>query len=119
MCGIAGEFRFDNRTPDAAAMDRMPAELARHDLSPRSKQRMLDVSSGTARVFNGTLYNYPGLRAELIGRGLFPIPTVTPKSFCVRMWNVERLHGMFAFAIWSRETLFLARDRLDIKPLLQ
>ena len=43
--------------------------LAIIDLSPSSKQRMLDASSGTALVFNGTLYNYPGLRAELIGRG--------------------------------------------------
>jgi hypothetical protein len=92
MCGIAGEFRFDNRAPEAAAMARMLAKLARRgpdaegqhadgpvrlghrrlaiiDLSPSSKQRMLDASSGTALVFNGTLYNYPGLRAELIGRG--------------------------------------------------
>jgi len=93
--------------------------LAIIDLPPSSKQRMLDASSGTALVFNGTLYNYPGLRAELIGCGLFPIPTAIPKPFCVRMWNVERLYGMFAFAIWSRETLFLARDRLGIKLLLQ
>ena len=92
MCGIAGEFRFDNKAPDAAAMERMLAKLARRgpdaegqhadgpvrlghrrlaiiDLSPRSKQPMLDAASGTALVFNGTIYNYPELRAELIGRG--------------------------------------------------
>lgn len=46
MCGIAGEFRFDTRTLDAAAMARMRAKRARHDPSPRSKQRMLDASSG-------------------------------------------------------------------------
>ena len=92
MCGIAGEFRFDNKPPDAAAMDRMLARLARRgpdaegqhadgpmrlghrrlaiiDLSERSRQPMLDAASGTALVFNGTIYNYPELRTELSARG--------------------------------------------------
>ena len=87
MCGIAGEFRFDNKAPDADAMARMLARLARRgpdaegqhadgpvrlghrrlaiiDLSPRSAQPMIDAASGTALVFNGTIYNYPELRAR-------------------------------------------------------
>jgi asparagine synthase (glutamine-hydrolysing) len=145
MCGIAGEFRFDYKAPDAAVMDRMLAKLARRgpdaegrhadgpvqlghrrlaiiDLSPRSRQPMLDAASGTALVFNGTIYNYPALRAELIACGhVFHSDGDTEVILRAYLeWGeacVERLHGMFAFAIWNRETLFLARDRLGIKPL--
>ena len=145
MCGIAGEFRFDNTAPDAEAMSRMLARLARRgpdaegqhadgsvrlghrrlaiiDLSPRSQQPMIDAASGTALVFNGTIYNYPELRAELIGRGhVFHSDGDTEVILRAYLeWGeacVERLHGMFAFAIWNRESLFLARDRLGIKPL--
>ena len=145
MCGIAGEFRFDNKPPEAAAMARMLTKLARRgpdaegqhadgpvrlghrrlaiiDLSERSRQPMVDAATGTALVFNGTIYNYPELRAELIGRGhVFHSDGDT--EVILRAWLewgercVERLHGMFAFAIWNRDTLFLARDRLGIKPL--
>src|SRR5574340_1831923 len=92
MCGIAGEFRFDGIPPDAGTMARMLARLARRgpdaegqhadgpvrlghrrlaiiDLSPRSAQPMVDAATGTALVFNGTLYNYPELRAAPMGRG--------------------------------------------------
>jgi len=145
MCGIAGEFRFDNTAPDAAAMARMLARLARRgpdaegqhtdgpvrlghrrlaiiDLSPRSRQPMVDAASGTALVFNGTIYNYPELRAELIDLGhVFHSDGDTEVILRAYLeWGeacVERLHGMFAFAIWNREELFLARDRLGIKPL--
>ena len=145
MCGIAGEFRFDNTAPDAEAMSRMLAKLARRgpdaegqhadgsvrlghrrlaiiDLSPRSQQPMIDAARGTALVFNGTIYNYPELRAELIGRGhVFHSDGDTEVILRAYLeWGeacVERLHGMFAFAIWNRESLFLARDRLGIKPL--
>ncbi|MGE5319051.1 MAG: N-acetylglutaminylglutamine amidotransferase [Hyphomicrobiaceae bacterium] len=145
MCGIAGELRFDNTAPDAAAMARMLAKLARRgpdaegqhadgpvrlghrrlaiiDLSPRSRQPMVDAASGTALVFNGTIYNYPELRAELLGLGhVFRSDGDTEVILHAWLeWGeacVERLHGMFAFAIWDREILFLARDRLGIKPL--
>src|SRR3569623_219991 len=145
MCGIAGEFRFDNTAPDAAAMARMLARLARRgpdaegqptdgpvrlghrrlaiiDLSPRSRQPMVDAATGTALVFNGTIYNYPELRAELIDLGhAFHSDGDTEVILRAYLeWGeacVERLHGMFAFAIWNREELFLARDRLGIKPL--
>lgn len=145
MCGIAGEFRFDGQAPDAQAMARMLAKLARRgpdaegqhadgavrlghrrlaiiDLSPRSAQPMVDAATGTALVFNGALYNYPELRAELIARGhAFHSDGDTEVILRAFLeWGaacVERLHGMFAFAIWNRDALFLARDRLGIKPL--
>jgi asparagine synthase (glutamine-hydrolysing) len=99
--------------------------LAIIDLSERSRQPMVDAATGLALVFNGTIYNYPQLRAELIGKGHTSTPTATPKSSCAPMRNgakadcVARLHGAFAFAIWDRlaGSLFLARDRLGIKPL--
>ena len=145
MCGIAGEFRFDGQAPALDTMARMLAKLARRgpdaegqhgdgpvrlghrrlaiiDLSAKSAQPMIDAATGTALVFNGTLYNYPELRVELIGRGhVFHSDGDT--EVLLRAWLewgeacVERLHGMFAFAIWNREKLFLARDRLGIKPL--
>ncbi|MEQ1663266.1 MAG: N-acetylglutaminylglutamine amidotransferase [Thiobacillus sp.] len=145
MCGIAGEFRFDHQAPDAAVMARMLAKLARRgpdaegqyadgavrlghrrlaiiDLSEKSAQPMIDAATGTALVFNGTIYNYPELRAELIalGHGFHSDGDTEVILRAYLQWGdacVERLHGMFAFAIWNRETLFLARDRLGIKPL--
>ncbi len=96
--------------------------LAIIDLSPRSRQPMIDATTGTTLVFNGTIYNYPELRAELTTRGhVFHSDGDT--EVILRAWLewgeacVERLHGMFAFAIWNRAVLFLARDRLGIKPL--
>jgi asparagine synthase (glutamine-hydrolysing) len=145
MCGIAGEFRFDDQAPDAETMARMLAKLARRgpdaegqhadgpmrlghrrlaiiDLAARSQQPMVDAATGTALVFNGTIYNYPELRAELIALGhVFHSDGDTEVILRAYLaWGeacVERLHGMFAFAIWNRGTLFLARDRLGIKPL--
>jgi asparagine synthase (glutamine-hydrolysing) len=147
MCGIAGELRFDGLQPDPSRIDRMTAALARRgpdaegrhfdgpvafghrrlaiiDLSPRSAQPMVDEAAGLALVFNGTIYNYPKLRAELIGRG-HHFHSDGDTEVILRAyaeWGeacVERLSGMFAFAIWDRRAgrLFLARDRLGIKPL--
>ena len=145
MCGIAGEFRFDNAPPKADTMACMLAKLARRgpdaegqhadgavrlghrrlaiiDLSEKSAQPMVDAATRTALVFNGTIYNYPELRAELIGLG-HAFHSDGDTEVILRAWLqwgeacVERLTGMFAFAIWNRDTLFLARDRLGIKPL--
>ncbi|MEQ1591182.1 MAG: N-acetylglutaminylglutamine amidotransferase [Thiobacillaceae bacterium] len=145
MCGIAGEFRFDGNAPQQATMARMLAKLARRgpdgegqhvdgpvrlghrrlaviDLSERARQPMIDPASGMALVFNGTIYNYPELRAELQLRG-HPFFSDGDTEVILRAyaeWGeacVERLHGMFAFAIWNRQTLFMARDRFGVKPL--
>jgi len=147
MCGICGELRFDGAVPDIAAIGRMSDQLARRgpdhagtyqdgplafghrrlsiiDLSSHGHQPMVDAALQLALVFNGTLYNYRELRAELQAKGYQFFSEsdteVILKSY--HAWGdqcVTRFMGMFAFAIWDQRSsqLFLARDRFGIKPL--
>ncbi|MBK7540433.1 MAG: N-acetylglutaminylglutamine amidotransferase [Candidatus Competibacteraceae bacterium] len=147
MCGIGGELRFDGGQPDLGLMGRMLDRLARRgpdhqglwsdgslllghrrlsviDLSERSNQPMIDPELGLALVFNGAIYNYRELRRDLLAQGyrFFSDGDTEVILKAYAEWGercVERLIGMFAFALWnSRERrLFLARDRLGIKPL--
>ncbi|QGU32453.1 N-acetylglutaminylglutamine amidotransferase [Thermochromatium tepidum] len=147
MCGICGELRLDGVPADLDAIGRMMAALTRRgpdhggsysdgalafghrrlaviDLSVRSNQPMVDAELGLALVFNGTIYNYRALRAELEGKG-YRFFSAGDSEVILKAWHawgtdcVERLHGMFAFAVWdaNRRSLFLARDRFGIKPL--
>lgn len=88
------------------------------------RQPMVDEVAGLALVYNGELYNFPSLKAELEARG------VVFRSRCdtevlLRAWQqwgeacLTRLVGMFAFAMWDMRTqrVYLARDHLGIKPL--
>lgn len=94
------------------------------DTSSAGHQPMFDVQQELVIVFNGEIYNYIELRQELEGKGYqFHSKTDTEVILAsYREWGVhclDRFNGMWAFAIWNTTTrrLFLARDRLGIKPL--
>lgn len=98
--------------------------LAIIDLSPRGHQPMLSADGMVAITFNGEIYNHEALRAELEAKGhVFASHSDTEVILeAYRAWGagcVERLRGMFAFAIWdgTRKDLLLARDPYGIKPL--
>lgn len=146
MCGINGEYRFDNQHPDLSSLQAINLKqrmrgpdshgifcqgnvalghtrLMIMDLSAVSQQPMTDNALGLSLVFNGAIYNYRELRAELQLQGYrFHSDADTEvilKAF--HAWGadcLQRFNGMFALAIWNREDnrLFIARDRLGIKP---
>ena len=147
MCGIAGELRFDQRPADLAAVERITHHLAPRgpdahgfhsqgplalghrrlkimDLAEASGQPMIDSDLGLSMVFNGAIYNYPELRDELkaLGYRFFSGGDTEVLLKGYHAWGTDllpKLNGMFAFAIWERDTqqLFIARDRLGVKPL--
>lgn len=146
MCGIAGIWQPGSATScvDVAGMlsqleHRGPDDeglwqnhglvlgqrrLAILDLSEAGHQPMLSKSGQLAITFNGEIYNFLELRKELEGSGKrFHSQTDTEVLLSgYEQWGtavLERLVGMFAFALWdsTRQSLFLARDRAGEKPL--
>ncbi len=146
MCGICGELtcngdpagaslaammqRMWSRGPDAGgafSQDRVAfghRRLSIIDLAAASAQPMIDPELGLAVVFNGCIYNFRELRSELAGKGyrFFSQGDTEVILKAYKEWGprcVERFYGMFAFAIWERDSgrVVLARDRLGIKPL--
>ena len=144
MCGISGIFGHNlahsdltamiasqrHRGPDADGFYLASSGLAQlgHnrlsiiDLSPAGHQPMSN-HDGTIRItFNGEIYNYLELRAELDG---YPYRSHSDTEVILAAYEkwgeacVERLFGMFAFLIWDerRQTMFAARDRFGVKPL--
>ena len=87
-------------------------------------QPLFNEDRTVALVFNGEIYNFRQLRTELQGLG-HEFRTPSDSETIVHAWEqwgedcVQHLRGMFAFAIWDRpkQTLFVARDRIGIKPL--
>lgn len=147
MCGICGELRFDDRQPSLTALSRMMDCMAPRgpdgagalahgnaafghrrlkiiDLSDKARQPMEDSELGLAIAFNGCIYNYPELRAELEGKG-YRFFSHGDTEVILKAWHawgakcVERFHGMFAFVLQERDTgrVVMARDRFGIKPL--
>jgi asparagine synthase (glutamine-hydrolysing) len=144
MCGICGELRFDNYTPDLNSLSDMMASFARRgpddfghviqgaiglghrrlaviDLSNRAHQPLVDEMLGLSLVFNGTIYNYRDLRHQLRAKGYTfhseGDTEVILKAYAE--WGedcVTYLHGMFAFGLWDshQQQLLLARDRFGI-----
>jgi asparagine synthase (glutamine-hydrolysing) len=143
MCGIAVHFSSSGRAasldlelithrgPDSSGEWLSPdgrcwlgnTRLAIVDLSPTGAQPMSDPATGNVIVSNGEIYNHRALRAELgpnvSWRGTSDTETLLQGYARWGRDVVGRLKGMFAFAIYdaSRNELFLARDRLGIKPL--
>lgn len=122
-----------HRGPDGRGVHLDPAariglghrRLSIIDLSPAGAQPMTTDEGATWIVYNGEVYNHRALRAELEGRGVH-FRSQSDTEVILRLYEaegdacVERLVGMFAFAIWDgpRRRLFLARDRIGVKPLL-
>jgi len=147
MCGICGKFEFERGASVSPALIRSMIETIRHrgpddagiHVSSQvglghARLSIIDLSSGHQPlsnedgtvwiVFNGEIYNYRELRAFLLSKG-HVFKTQTDTEVIVHLYEelgpgcVERLRGMFAFALWDEnaKTLFLARDRVGIKPL--
>jgi asparagine synthase (glutamine-hydrolysing) len=99
--------------------------LAIIDLSPGGAQPMQSADRRYVITFNGEIYNYRDIRAELAaaGRAVRSDSDTEVLLEACALWGVraavERTIGMFAFALWDRtaRTLWLARDRLGIKPM--
>lgn len=147
MCGITGLFdsrgRRDidrkllvemndsliHRGPDGDGIYCAPGlglghrRLSIIDLSGGA-QPMFSDDESVAVVFNGEIYNFQILQKELESIG-HRFKTKSDTEVIIRAWeqwgpeSVERLRGMFAYALWdaNKETLFIARDRLGKKPL--
>jgi asparagine synthase (glutamine-hydrolysing) len=151
MCGISGiyansinnqhttivtaitESQF-NRGPDSQAINLLQSKqsqvlfghnrLSIIDLSDHANQPMYDVTGRYGIVYNGEVYNYIELRAELMKLGLkFNTNSDTEvvlNAFAI--WGIEslkRFHGPFAFALFDKKSgdLWLCRDRFGVKPL--
>ncbi len=145
MCGLAGilgDVRPDDgatvgrmldvqayRGPDAGRVLTLPGAVLGHrrlsiiDLSDRGLQPMSSSDGRFVLTYNGEIYNYRELRAELAGR--YPFRTETDSEVLLAAWAawgercLDRMNGMFAFCIFDRHArvAFLARDRFGQKPL--
>ncbi len=142
MCGING-FNFKNqeligkmnekikhRGPDDEGVyldDNISLghrRLSIIDLSERGRQPMFNEDKSLCIVFNGEIYNFKELRADLEERG-HKFSSQTDTEVVLHLYEDYRekclnmLNGIFAFAIWDNRNkkLFLARDRIGVKPL--
>jgi asparagine synthase (glutamine-hydrolysing) len=146
MCGILGLFnpagvqtssesfltaldRYRRRGPDDSGTWQDESVLLGHrrlsivDLSPSGHQPMESSDRRFIIVFNGEIYNHAELRPHLRPQHGWRSTSDTETLIeAYRAWGVkclDRINGMFAFAIWDRteRTLFVARDRIGVKPL--
>ena len=146
MCGIAGIFDRSGKAIDREVLHRMTSAMVHRGPDDvgyfvdneaglgHRRLSIIDIEGGAQPisneddslqiVFNGEIYNFLELRKELIGLG-HQFKTRTDTEVIVHAYeewgagSLDRLNGMFAFALWDsrRRTLFLARDHLGIKPL--
>ncbi len=147
MCGICGKLSFDPEVRIAPSLVKKMADAIVHrgpddegyyvkDQIGLGFRRLsiIDLSGGHQPlsnedgtiwiIFNGEIYNFQELRAELISKGHI-FRTNSDTEVIVHLYEefgpdcTKKLRGMFAFAIWDSvcKTLFMARDRVGIKPL--
>ena len=147
MCGIAGFSQFHapvgnedtlkkmgeaiyHRGPDAGGeyleehIGLSHRRLAIIDLSEAGVQPMHSYDEKYVIAFNGEIYNFLELRAELEDKG-YPFKTQTDTEVILALYHYEgvdllkKINGMFAFALWDKkaQSLFIARDRIGKKPL--
>lgn len=145
MCGITGIIGSEPIDGKQARIRRMTQRLAHRgpdaegffienetalghrrlsiiDLSDDSNQPMFDASGRYVLVFNGEIYNYREVKAMLPD---YPFRTHSDSEVILAAYSqwsadcLQHFNGMFAFAIWDRkqQELFVARDRLGVKPL--
>lgn len=147
MCGICGKLNFDRQTPVDPRLLHQMMDSIQHRGPDGSGEYLsgsvglghrrlsiIDVDTGGQPmsnedgtvwvVYNGEIYNFQELRAELKGRG-HQFKSATDTEVIVHLYEelgdqcVNRLRGMFAFALWDerQQHLLLARDRVGVKPL--
>ena len=147
MCGIAGILRGDGQAAEPGPLQRMAALIAHRgpdgegffregpvglahrrlaiiDLTERAAQPMHSADGRYVLVYNGEIYNFRELRAELETLG-HAFRSASDSEVLLAAWaqwgpqSLGRFNGMFAFALWDRHArkLVLARDRYGIKPL--
>ncbi|MBS8273442.1 asparagine synthase (glutamine-hydrolyzing) [Thalassospira tepidiphila] len=147
MCGLTGYLNLNGSPASARIVQAMAQNIAHRgpdddgvytsgaialahrrlsiiDLSSAGHQPMMSPCNRFTIVYNGEIYNFQELRAELQSKGLSFVSQsdteVLLRGF--EYWGdkvVEKLNGMFAFAVWDSlsQCLFLARDRYGVKPL--
>ena len=147
MCGITGIFNLNGEPVSPVILRRMTDSIAHRgpdgegfysdgflgfghrrlaiiDLSPAGHQPMISHDQQIVLSYNGEIYNFQELRAELEVLG-HQFRSKTDSEVVLNAWRewgtdcVTRFNGMFAFAIWDKreQALFLVRDRYGIKPL--
>ena len=145
MCGISGIVSSQIPQPELSSIAQRMANAQAHrgpddsgvwaegpaalshrrlsiiDLSPGGHQPMASADGRYVITYNGEIYNYRELREQLN----YPFHTQSDTEVLLAafaQWGpacLQRLHGMFGFAIWDRQaqSLFVARDRMGIKPV--
>jgi asparagine synthase (glutamine-hydrolysing) len=147
MCGIAGIVNFDRSPVSPVILRKMTDAIAHRgsdgegqwiegeiglghrrlaiiDLTPAGHQPMISADHRYVLTYNGEVYNYKELRAELESMGYWFRSQTDSEVvlYALAEWGTEALvkfNGMFAFAFWDRKekSLLLARDRYGIKPV--
>lgn len=146
MCGIVGIIDYNNKSDRKPIVEKMLSIISyrgpdesgiynsKFSTIGNNRLSIVDIEGGrqpisdqTGRywiVFNGEIFNYPELRSGLIEKGCI-FQTLSDTEVLVQLFAVygknclEMLNGQFAFAIWDKinEEIFIARDRIGIRPL--